>query len=167
MKTKLVILIGILFVLCSCECQINVNGKIISSETGKPIRGAKIKMIGRNLTSESDQNGIFIIGEMTGFCYDPKIKVTFRGHKPFIIELESESDFQNYKLKKDSEFVEYKEPFYPNPNNKNTFMSGTWIGKYSGEFKIKSDSLIIYLEENNLNEEIEWIKKQLKNENSG
>ena len=160
-------LVGILLLLCSCNCQIMVKGKIISAETGKPINGAKIEIVGRNLTLESNQKGIFKIGEMTGFCYDPKMKVTYKGHKPFIIELESKSEFQNFKLKKESEFVEYKEPFYPNPNNKNTFITGTWIEKYSGDFKIKSDSLLIYLDENNLTKEIELIKEELKNKNSG
>jgi hypothetical protein len=167
MKINFFALIGILLLLCSCDCQITVRGKIISSETGKPINGAKIEMLGKNLISESDQNGIFKIGEMTGFCYDPKIKVTYKGHKPFIIELESESEFQNFKLKKESEFVEYKKPFYPNPDNKNTFINGTWIEKYSGNFKIKSDSLLIYLDEKNLTKEIELIKQELKNKNSG
>jgi hypothetical protein len=167
MKIKLFTPIGISLLLCSCDCWIQVNGKVISSETGKPISGAKIEMVDKNLTSTSDQNGNFTIGEMTGFCYSPKVRITYDNHKPFEIELESESDFQNYKLKKESEFVEYNEPFYPNPNNKNTFMNGTWIEKYSGDFKIKSDSLFIYLEENNLTNEIELIKQQLKNENSG
>jgi hypothetical protein len=70
-------------------------------------------------------------------------------------------------LKKESEFVEYKKPFYPNPDNKNTFINGTWIEKYSGNFKIKSDSLLIYLDEKNLTKEIELIKQELKNKNSG
>jgi hypothetical protein len=46
-------------------------------------------------------------------------------------------------------------------------MSGTCIEKYSGDFKIKSDSLLIYLNENNLTKEIELIKHKLKNKNSG
>ncbi len=166
-KINFFTLVGILLLLCSCDCQILVNGKIISSETGKPLNGAKIEMVGRDLISESDQNGIFKIGEMTGLCYDPKIKVTYEGHKPFIIELESESEFQNFKLKKESEFVEYEKPFYPNLNNKDNFVTGTWIEKYSGNFKIKSDSLLIYLDENNLTKEIELIKQELKNKNSG
>jgi hypothetical protein len=165
MKINFFTLFGILLLLCSCDCQIIVNGKIISSETGKSINGAKIEMVGRNVNTESDLNGIFKIGEMTGFCYDPKIKVTYEGHKPFLIELESE--FQNFKLKKESEFVEYEKPFYPNPNNKSTFITGIWIEKYSGNFKIKSDSLIIYLDEKNLNKEIELIKQKLKSKNSG
>ncbi|TYB73817.1 carboxypeptidase-like regulatory domain-containing protein [Bizionia saleffrena] len=159
--------IVILFLLCSCDCQIIVSGKIISSETGKPINGAKIEMVGKNITSESNQNGLFKIGDMSGFCYDPKIEVTYEGHKPFLIELESESEFQNFKLKKQSEFIEYEEPFYPNPYNKNTFVTGTWVEKYSGNFKIKSDSLIIYLDEKKINKEIELIKGKLKKKNSG
>ncbi|WP_157208824.1 carboxypeptidase-like regulatory domain-containing protein [Mariniflexile maritimum] len=167
MKIKFLKLIGFSLLLSSCDCWIVVNGKVISSETGKPISGAKIEMIGKNLYSTTDQNGNFSIGEMTGFCYSPKIKVSYNEHKPFEIELESESDFQNYKLKRESESVDFDKPFYPNPNNRNSFILSTWIEKYSGNFEIKSDSLIIYLDEKNLVKEIELIKQQLKNKNSG
>ena len=167
MKIKFFALIGISLLLSSCDCQILVKGKVISSETGKPINGAKIEMVGKNLNSTTDQNGNFRIGEMTGFCYSPKVKVTYKGHKPFEIELESDSDFQNYKLKKASESIDFDEPFYPDPTNKNSYIVATWIEKYSGNFKIKSDSLIIYLDENNLTKEIELAKRKLKNKNSG
>ena len=163
MKIKFFTLIGISLLLYSCDCWIEVNGKVISSNTGKAISGAKVEMLGRNLNSTSDQNGKFSIGEMTGFCYDPKIKVTYDGHKPFIIELESESDFQSYKLKCESESVNFGEPFYPDPKNRNTYILSTWIDKYSKDFEIKSDSLIIYLNEDNLVKEIERIKEKLKN----
>ncbi len=167
MKIKLFTLIGILLLFSSCDCWIEVNGKVISSGTGKPISDAKIEMVGKNLHSTTDQNGNFSIGEMTGFCYSPKIRVTYKEHKPFEIQLESESDSQNYKLKKESESVDFDKPFYPDPNNRNTFISSTWIEKYSGNFEIKSDNLIIYLDEKNLAKEIELIKNDLKNKNSG
>ena len=167
MKIKFFTLIGITLLLSSCDCWIAVNGKVVSSETGKPISGAKIEMIGKNLTSTSDQNGNFSIGEMTGFCYSPKVKVTYENHKPFEIELEYDSGFQNYKLRKESESVAFDEPLYPDANNKNTFITSTWIEKYSGNFEIKSDSLIIYLDEKNIAKEIEQIKRNLKNKNSG
>jgi len=167
MKIKAFILIGIQLLLSSCDCQILVKGKVISSETGKPIDGAKIEMVGKNLNSTTDQNGNFSIGEMTGFCYSPKIKVTYKGHKPFEIELESDSDSQNYKLKKETESIDFDEPFYPDPKNQNTYILSTWIDKYSKDFEIKSDSLIIYLDEKNQTKEIESIKRKLKNKNSG
>jgi hypothetical protein len=167
MKIKFFKLIVISLLLCSCDCWIQVNGKVISSENGKPIIGAKIEMVDKNLTSTSDQNGNFSIGEMTGFCYSPKVRITYDNHKPFEIEVESDSDFQKYKLKKESESIDFDKPFYPDPNNRNSYISSTWIEKYSGNFKIKSDSLIIYLDEKNLTKEIELIKIKLKNKNSG
>ena len=167
MKIKLFTLIGITLLLSSCDCWIAVNGKVVSSETGKPISGAKIEMIGKNLTSTSDQNGNFSIGEMNGFCYSPKIKVTYENHKPFEIELEYDSGFQNYKLRKESESADFDKPFYPDSTNQNSYILSTWIEKYSGNFKIKSDSLIIYLDEKNLTKEIELIKRKLINKNSG
>ena len=163
MKIKLLILIGISLLLSSCDCQIIVNGRIISSTTGKPISGAKIEMVDRDIFTKSDKNGYFSIGEMTGFCYSPEIKVSYNNHKPFQIELESESDYQNFKLKRESESVEFDEPVYPDPKNRNTFIISTWIEKYSQDFEIKSDSIIIYLDEKNLTKEIESIKEKLKN----
>ena len=124
-------------------------------------------MVDKNIISTSDENGNFSIGEMTGFCYSPKIRVTYKGYKPFEIELESDSDSQNYKLKKESESIDFDEPFYPDPKNQNTYILSTWIDKYSKDFEIKSDSLIIYLDEKNLTKEIESIKRKLKNKNSG
>ena len=167
MKIKAFKLIGIQLLLSSCDCQIFVKGKVISSATGKPIDGAKIEMVGKNLNSNTDNNGNFSIGEMTGLCYSPKIKVTYKGHKPFEIELESDSDSQNYKLKKESESIEFDKPFYPDPKNQNTYILSTWIDKYSNNFEVKSDSLIIYLDEKNQTKEIESIKRKLKNKNSG
>lgn len=167
MKIKFLALIGISLLLSSCDCQILVKGKVFSSKTGKPINGAKIEIVGKNLNSTTNQNGNFSIGEMTGFCYSPKIRVTYNGHKPFEIELESDSVFQNYKLKKQSESIDFDQPLYPDPKNRNTFILSTQIEKYSGDFEIKSDSLIIYLDEKNLTKEIELIKKKLKNKNSG
>ncbi|RRQ48742.1 carboxypeptidase regulatory-like domain-containing protein [Maribacter algicola] len=167
MKIKFLILSGISLLLCSCDCWIQVNGQIISSEIGKPISGAKIEMVNKNLTSTSDKNGNFTIGEMTGFCYSPQVRITFDNHKPFEIELESDSGFQHNKLKKESESIDFDEPFYPDPDNLNSYISSTWIEKYSRNFEIKSDSLIIYMDEKNLTKEIELLKQKLKNKNSG
>ena len=93
MKIKLIILAGILLFLNSCDCGIYVNWKIISSVTGKPIKDAKIEMVNKHVFAKSDINGTFHIGEMTGFCYSPIIKVTFNNHKPFEIELDSDEGF--------------------------------------------------------------------------
>jgi len=154
MRTKLIILTGILTFFTSCDCGIYINGKIISSVTGNPIKEAKIEMINKDLFAKSDANGIFRIGEMTGFCYSPKIRVSYNNHKPFIIELDSDKEFQVYKLKSESEYIEFDKPFYPNPNNHNTFITSALVEKYSQNFEIKSDSLIIYLDEHDLEKEI-------------
>jgi hypothetical protein len=166
MITKLFTLIGIALLLYSCDCPTQVNGKIFSSETNKPLSGAKIEMIGRNLTSISNKDGSFTIVEMTGFCYTPKIRVTYNEHKPFVIELEFDSDYQNYKIKTEAESIDFDSLFYPDSNKRSSYISAIWINKYSGNFKIKSDSLIIYLDEKNLAKEIELIKRNLQNKSN-
>lgn len=161
MKIKLII-IGISVLLSSCDCWVAVNGKVISSVTGKPISNAKIEMLDRNIFAKSDKNGNFNIGEITGFCYSPKIRVTYANHKPFQIEIESDSDSRNFKVKRESKLVDLEEPIYLDSNNKNTFIKSTWIEKYSLNFEIKSDSIIIYLDEINSKQEIESINKVKK-----
>jgi len=163
MKLKLVALFGLIFLVSSCDCDIHVNGKVLSSETGEPLRGAKIEMVGKNILRTSDEYGNFGIGEMTGFCYSPKLRITFDGYKPFEIELEADSDYQNYKLTRISESVKFKDPVYPESTDRSNFISSTWIETYSRNFEVKSDSLIIYLDEINLKKELELIERQLKN----
>lgn len=161
MKLKLFALFGLLLLVSSCDCSISVKGKVLSYETGEPISGAKIEMVGKDLTRTSDRYGNFGIGEMTGFCYSPKIRVTYEGYKPFEIELEADSDYQNYRLKRLSESIEFDQPIYPDSSNRSNFISSTWIETYSRNFEVKSDSLIIYLDEINLKKELELIERQL------
>jgi hypothetical protein len=47
--------------------------------------------------------------------------------------------------------------------NQSTFVTATWIENYSQNFKSSNDSLIIYLDENNIEAELKAIKKKLKN----
>lgn len=158
MPNKLIAFLGFLILFSSCDCNTVVKGRILSFSSRRPINGAKIEMIGKNVISNSDSNGFFRVRKFTGFCFSPKIKVTFDNYKPFEIELESESEYQNYKVNKESEFVDFENPV----KSSDYHIEGTWIEKYSSNFEVKSDSLIIYLDEDNLKKELDLIQNHLK-----
>ena len=158
---KRIFLISLSYLFLSCDCQIGVQGQVLSANTGKPIKGAKVEIIDRDLVSTTSVDGYFALGEMTGFCYSPTLRVTYKNHKPFEIELNSESDNRIFKVKEKSEYIDLDKPFYPNPENKKTSISSIPIEKYSRNFKIKNDSLFIYLDNNNSKREIDSIKKIL------
>jgi len=141
---KRIILILISYLIISCDCEIGIQGQVLSSNTGKPIEDAKIEIIDKQLVSSTDQNGYFALGEMTGFCYSPRVRVTYKNHKPFELELNSNSDNRIFKVKEESEYIDLDKPYYPNSENKKTSISTIPIEKYSRNFKIKNDSVYIY-----------------------
>jgi len=140
-----------------------VDGRLISSDTKLPIDNAKVKLVGRNIEGTSNEKGSFSIGEHTGFCYPVELQVSLEKHKPFRITIENESDEIIYKVESESYFIYYDEPFYPDTNHKGTYFISASIEKYSSNFTISDDSIIIYLEENNLEKEILEIKNSIRN----
>lgn len=149
--------------LSSCDCNMSVKGKILSTSTGKPIAGVTIKMLDRNIESTSNEEGLFFIDDQTGFCYDPHIELTKIGYKPFQILIAGGDDYISYHVKSESKSVNFDKPIYPDSQNQNTFVTSTWIENYSQNFKTSNDSLIIHLDENNIEAELKAIKKKLEN----
>jgi len=166
MKKLSAIVVFLSVLLSSCDCYVRMEGKVLSSKTRSPLTNASIELIGRDVKSLTDENGTFNIREHTGYCYPVELEVKFEKFKPFRIIIENESDWRHYKVKSKSEFIEFDTPFYPNPQNKGTSANGTWIDKYSENFEIKSDSIIILLDEDNLEKEIKANQDKLK-ENYG
>jgi hypothetical protein len=141
---------------------VKVTGQIVSSSTGKPIENALVTMIDKNLEVNSDQNGKFLIDMHTGFCFDPEIQVTKEGFKPFQVLISVDSESITYQIRSESQSVDLDEPVYPDSSDPNTFIVATWIEKYSQDFESKNDSLIIYLETENFEEEINELKDKIK-----
>ncbi len=90
----------------------------------------------------------------TGFCFEPEIQVTKEGFKPFQVLISGDSESKTYKIRSESQSVDFDEPVYPYSSDRNTFIVGTWIEKYSHDFEFENDSLIIYLDIENFEEEI-------------
>lgn len=154
----LLILIG----LQACDCHIVVNGRVISSSTGKPIQDAKINMLGRQVSSTSDETGYFVLEEVTGFCYDPKIEISSPGYKSFRMDIASGSETLSYEVNTETQAVDFEEPVLLDSTNDKTYVSFTWIDIYSQDFRVNGDTIIFYLEEDNFEKEIEKIKNKIK-----
>lgn len=154
-----------ILLLSSCDCHVSVKGKVISTESKLPIEGAIVEMIGKNITTKTNKNGYFHIWDQTGFCYEPNIKITIDKYKPFEIKFIKSGDSKSYELQSKSESLDYDEPFYPDSKNKNTFITGTWIEKYSEKFSVLSDTVTFYLDTIDVASEIKKTKSKFRNSN--
>lgn len=163
MKLQYIISFVFLITIISCDCYVEVKGQIVSSSTGKPIENTQVTLIDKNREVYSDQNGNFLIDMQTGFCFDPEIQVSKKGFKPFQVLISGDSQSKNFKITSESRFVDFDEPLYSDSCNRKTFITGTWIEKYSQDFKSQNNSLIIYLDTDNLKEEIKGLKEKRKN----
>lgn len=160
---KLLILIGCVL-LWGCplyECFHVIDGIVIDKNTGKAVSNAAIQL--GNTKSTSNINGMFEIGESA--CGKLNLNVSKNGYKPFEMNFSYSNGFKKYEINSTSKWFEYPAPFYHDSLNRNTFTTGTWIDQYSEDFQIKSDTVLIYLVIDDIQGEIDTIKKQLK-ENS-
>lgn len=163
MKKCFLVIPLFLLELTGCDCYVAVKGKVLSSSTGKPVEGATIEMVERNIETTTNKKGQFLIDEQTGFCYDPEIEITMTGYKPFHLTISSDSETTSYQIKTESESFDFEKPVYLDSTRKETFVNSTWIDQFSHRFEVKGDSIIFYLDENNPEKEVELIKEKLKN----
>jgi hypothetical protein len=61
MFVRLCLYLLIAFTISFSQNQVNISGTILDNSSNKPINGASVKLLGRNLTSSTDANGIFTI----------------------------------------------------------------------------------------------------------
>lgn len=148
-----------LVLICSCDCTIRVSGIIIDKETKNVISNASINLLNGRDIEKSNANGYFEVLDQAGFCKDPVIVVKMEGYKPFQLEIKDSKGEISYTVKSETVWIDYDEPFYPNSSNRNTFITGTWINKWSQDF-CASDTLRIYLTKYDTESEIETIKSK-------
>lgn len=161
-KQLLICLIYPIF-LTSCDCYTVVKGKVLSNRSKTPIEGAIVQLIGKNETVLTDRNGLFKLEKVTGFCFDPHLKISKRGYKPFEITFKSSSSSVSYEVKSKSNFITYDKPFYPDSNDKNSFIFGTDIAEYSENFAVTSNGEIYYLDTINVSQEINDVQNKVRN----
>lgn len=165
MKFKLTSIFLFILLLCSCDCVINVNGKVLDKETGNPIMGVTVDLLKGADIEKTNAKGIFEAVEVTGFCKDPLIIVSADGYKPFQIEIKKSKGNTQYLVKTETSWINYDQPFYPDTTNKSTFIKGVWIDKWSQDFKI-NDTLTIYLSKDNPAIEIEKSQDDIKSKSA-
>ncbi len=161
LKKRLLYFLPLIF-LTACDCLTVVEGRIISNETRLPISNATIELLDKKTTVKSDNKGQYKIEYVSGFCFDPKIRITSENYKPFEIKIRTTSHSKSYELKSETKSIEYEKPFYPNSAKDSGFMTGTWINKFSQNFSVYNDSIFIYLDDDNIKKEIESIQKTVK-----
>ncbi|GGK70028.1 hypothetical protein GCM10011405_17600 [Rufibacter glacialis] len=105
-------------------------------------------------------NGLFQVFSETGPFQDPILQISKPGYKPFHLQIERNKEETRYMIKSEQVFVEYDTPVYPDLNNRKTFSAGTWINKWSQDFK-NGDTLSIYLEREDIKTEVDrLVRKQ-------
>ena len=124
---KLLTISIFLSILYSCDCETKVTGKVLDKDTGQPIADAKVDLLNGAALGKTNGNGIFQVVKVTGFCKDPLLKVSSTGYKPFQIEIKKSKGSTQYIIKTESTWIDYNQPFYPDTNNRNTFIKGIWI----------------------------------------
>jgi len=109
-------LIVLTFLLTSCECWVFVDGKVIDSETKKPIKKAWVEFENIKCTEiisstvatqkmncifSTDSIGIFSMkSDNYGICPNKRVKIKIRkyGYKTKIIELNDKNFISNLKI---------------------------------------------------------------------
>lgn len=163
MLRKSIFLCTLLLPLQACTSfSVGILGRVFDKETGLPLVGTTINLLDGGDIKETDSNGFFKVFSETSPFQDPTILVTKDGYKPFQLRIERNNDETSFIVKSKSIYVDYEEPVYPNPNNRGTFITGTWIDKWSKEFKT-GDTLSIYLVREDIKAEVERNKKEIKN----
>ncbi len=158
------IIYGLCLVLfCSCDCVVDVSGIIKDKETNDVISNATIDLLDGVDIKKSNAKGYFKVTYLSGFCKDPVIVVRKEGYKPFHLKFKDSKGDVSYNVKSEKEFIDFDKPIYPDSTNRNTFIFGTWIDKWSQDFCV-SDTLIIYLSRQDVKSEIEKIKAKLQHQ---
>ena len=162
MSRKSLFLCILLLPLQGCSFSVKILGRVVDKETGLSISGATANLLEGRDIKKTDNAGLFEVFSETRPFQDPTILVTKNGYKPFQLRIEDSSEETNYIVKSESISVDYDEPVYPDPNNRETFITGIWIDKWSKEFKT-GDTLTIYLVREDRRAEIERAKKEIEN----
>lgn len=144
MSRKYILICIFLLPLQACNFSVGVLGKVFDKETGQPISLAMVDLLDGKDRENTNIDGFFEVFSQTRPFQDAVILVTKEGYKPFHLKIVRTADETTYVIKSESISVDYDQPIYPDPNNRNTFITGTWIDKWSTDLRT-GDTLSIYL----------------------
>lgn len=165
MVNRVIFFLIFLWSLSSCDCIVSVHGKILSNSTKRPVAGATIEMVGENIKTLSGPDGGFHLEKITGFCFDPHIRINMEHYKPFEMTRKSPTGQISYDVKSELELVRFDQPFYPDSSRQGTFLTGISVKKFSGDFAIVGDTIIFYLDTLDFDKEIKTFKSSLRHRN--
>ncbi len=131
-----------------CDCSINQRGRVFSNEDEEPIANVQIKLAGTDTVVRTDSLGYFDLQYVGGArCPAQVYIVTKPGYKSFQIELDQSPERTLATVKQDSRPYDLKgKNFYPDSMNKSTYIASIDFEKYSKDFAVRGDSLILYLD---------------------
>ena len=136
------------FTFLGCDYCIQLEGRVLSNENSEPIRDAHVTLKSRNITVITDSLGFFYLEDCGGGTPPkPEYIISKAGYKDFEIEFRSigsgnaiifKTGEKNYDL--DGKF------FYPDSTNLSTYIGVITFEKYSRHFSNRGDSLVFYMD---------------------
>ena len=162
MPRKYLFLCILLLPLQACTFSVKIVGRVFDKETGLPLPDAMVNLLDGRDIKKTDSNGLFEVYSETRPFQDPTILVTKNGYKPFQLKIERNRNETSYTVTSESVSIDYTAPVYPDPENRETFVTGNWVDKWSTEFRT-GDTLSIYLAREDIKAEVERNKKELEN----
>jgi hypothetical protein len=96
MFVKLCLFLVIIMVLSFSQSIVNISGTVQDNASNKPISGASVKLMGKNLTSTTDANGAFSISSASvrNSLEDQKPSdISFLGNHGFLVKGGTSEDF--------------------------------------------------------------------------
>jgi hypothetical protein len=153
-------------ILNSCDCFIQQKGRILSNIDGQPIVNARINLKNTNSVVLTDSMGYFDLHYVGGGnCPKQVFIISKEGYKDFEIALNYSSSVNLIEIKKGDKNYDLKGKFfYPDSTDPSTYFVDIQFDKYSKDFTIKNDSLILYMDLNDAKIDFANYLKMLKNQ---
>lgn len=144
MRTLLVLMWG--FQAVACDFVVQAKGVIVDDTTNRPLLGARVSIIDLEAADTTDRSGVFELYQHVGIGVGAELLVEKDGYKPFKIKIEVESGATTYVVARNMKYVEFEDPIYPNPLDRQTLVTHDLINTFSRNFAVSGDSVIVKLE---------------------
>jgi hypothetical protein len=149
-KIIMIIYMLLIIILYGCiDSVVKLEGRVVSNITGEPIVDAKIKLKYANIIVTTDSLGYFNLTYICGISEKKEFLITKKGYKDFEIEVDYKHPQMIYKISNESYYYDLKNSNQLCPDtitSANVWLTTISFDKYSKDFAIKKDSLIVYLD---------------------
>jgi hypothetical protein len=162
---KLIYLLSILtlsFAFYGCDWSIGLNGRVLANENGEPISGAQVTLKSINKIVTTDSLGFFYF-RATGGGKLPKpiYLISKEGYKDFEIEFSSTNSGSVTIVKTGEKNYDLGgKYFYPDSTNLSTYLVFITFEKYSQDYTKRGDSMIFYMDIDDMEVEFENFLKR-------